>query len=144
MGVYSSLQNRISPKFGQFGLFLAIFRYPEFLKIFPMLTYLWNTSRYNILHLMGVTVLSRISFYSNLANLGCFCPFLGTQSSWKFSQWLPNIKIHQDITFYTYLGGTVISRISFQPISIFSNSGHKTRSKSKRPEGGFLTKNPSK
>ena len=144
MGVYSSRQNHISPKFGQFEPILAIFRYPEFLKIFLTLTYLLNTSRYNILHLMGVTVLSRISFYPNLTNLGCFWLFLGTQSSWKFSQRLPTFEIHQDITFYTYLGVTVLSRISFQPISIFSNSGHKTRSKYKRPEGVFLTKNPSK
>ena len=115
MGVYSSRQNHISPKFGQFEPFLAIFRYPEFLKIFPMLTYLWNTSRYNILHLMGVTVFSRISFYPNLANLGCFCPFLGTKSSWKFYNWLPNIERHQDVTFYTYFGGYCSLQVLISP-----------------------------
>ena len=62
------------------------------------------------------TVLSRIAFHPNLANLGCFWPFLGTQSPWIFSRWLPNIETHQDTTFFTYLEVTVVFRISFYVI----------------------------
>ena len=95
-----------------FWPFLAIFGHfwvPRVLENFPngYLT-LKYIKIYHFTPILGLQ-LSPESHFTQLgpicAILGCFWPFLDTQSSWKFSKWLPNIEIHQDITFYTYFGG---------------------------------------
>ena len=108
----SFIKNLIWAVFGHFWPFLAIFGHfwvPRVLENFPngYLT-LKYIKIYHFTPILGLQ-LSPESHFTQLgpicAILGCFWPFLDTQSSWKFSKWLPNIEIHQDITFYTYFGG---------------------------------------
>ena len=89
-----------------FELFLAVFRYPGFLKYFSIVILCWCTSRYTILHLFWDDKFSPESDFTQFglfwAILGWFWPFLGTQGSSLFFPELPKVDVHQDITIYIY------------------------------------------